>query len=180
MKKQTSPTIWFVIGFIAVFLAAPNGTIIKSAMTDLGPELFNVLRFGLIGLVVVPFVVAARKKFTMENMRYAVLMGVFMATAIISYVIAVDRSQASYVAIIELAMPIVFIIYSTVLMKERIRRRALAGITLAALGAFVVVVVPIAASNQPETLQVDPLATLLVCDKLFHVSAGNHIFAQGE
>lgn len=163
MKKIKSPTtIWFVVGFIAVLLAAPNGTIIKSVMGDLGPELFNVARFGIIVAVTLPFVLGAWKRFTRKNLRYALFMGVCMAAAVISYVVAVDRSQASYVAIIELLMPIIFIFYSMVLMREKISRRAAAGITLAALGAFIVVVVPIAFANQPEAFVIDPLATVMV------------------
>lgn len=163
MKKIKSPTtIWFVIGFIAVLLAAPNGTIIKSVMSDLGPELFNVLRFGIIVLVTLPFVLGAWKRFTRKNLRYALLMGVCMAASVISYVMAVDRSQASYVAIIELLMPIIFIFYSMTLMKEKISRRAAAGMTLAAVGALIVVAVPIAFANQPEAFVIDPLATVMI------------------
>lgn len=68
-------------------------------------------------------------------------------------------SLASYVSIIVLIDPILLILISPLFTKETISRRAIAGITLAALGAMTVVFVPIAFYQ--NSLAFYPVATAL-------------------
>jgi drug/metabolite transporter (DMT)-like permease len=65
-----------------------------------------------------------------------------MSIAVISYVSALSVSPASYVTIITLLTPIIFIIYASKLAGERFNSRSLAGITLAAAGGLVLVAAP--------------------------------------
>jgi drug/metabolite transporter (DMT)-like permease len=147
MKKNKQLHLWFLAGLVAALLSAPNGIFIKLAGDSLDPLVFNSLRFILITIVTLPYVVYMRNKYTKTNIKYALLMGVCMTIAALSYVGAIQLSQASYVAIIALGMPIVFILYSIAMTGERVRSRSVVGVSLAVVGAFVVVAWPLIAGG---------------------------------
>jgi len=159
-KKKKSRLFWLAISIVGLIIAAPNGTIIRHTIIDADPYFFNSLRFGLIALITTPIMVKYRSMFTKKNVWYSLNAGFFMAIAVISYVWALKLSQASYVSIITLLSPIVFILLSIKLDNGKITRRALAGVSLAALGALTIVALPIALSqNQPFVFY--PTATIL-------------------
>lgn len=157
IKNQTK---WFLIGICAVLIAAPNATIIKQTTLSIDAITFNVLRFGILAVVALPIIAVQRKRVTKHGLKQSLMVGLFMSVAVISYVTAIKLSQASYVSIISLLIPIFFMFYAFLIDKEKITRRSIAGITLAALGAFVVVFFPIAL-HQNAGLTFYPLATVL-------------------
>lgn len=159
MKKRKRLT-WIAISLVGVTLAAPNGTIIKSVIGDIDPYVFNALRFGLVGLVTLPGLVRYLKKATARGMLYSLLAGVTMAVAVICFIWAIRLSQASYVSIISLLSPVIFMLLSIKFDHGKVTKRAMTGVTLAAIGALTIVVLPIAIhGNQPFIFY--PLATLL-------------------
>lgn len=159
-KIETTTWKWIVVAVLAVILAAPNGTIIKTALSDIGPIWFNVFRFIMIVLLTLPFVIHARKSFTRKNIKYAAIAGVSYGVAVVSYTLAVQLSQASYVATIDLGIPILLMVYSIYLTREKVSRHAFVGIGLAALGGFVIIALPSIFSGD-LTSDVYPLATLM-------------------
>ena len=165
MTKNKHIHLWFVVGLVAALLSAPNSVFIKIAGESLDPLVFNSLRFLLITAVTLPYVLYVRKKFTKANMKYALLMGVCMTFAALAYVGAIQLSQASYVGIVGLGMPIVFILYSLALTAERLSVRSIVGIALAVLGAFIVVAWPIVAGGGIGEFSI--WATLLVLVDVF-------------
>lgn len=166
MTKNKHIAGWFLLGLLAALLSAPNGTFVRLGGEAFDPFVFNSLRFGLIALVTLPYLYIIRRKFSRTNMKYAVAMGVCMTIAAMSYVGAIHLSQASYVAIIALAMPIVFIIYSIVLTKEKVSARSVWGIAVAAIGAFIVVALPLMIEGriaESQSLWATILALVDVC-----------------
>jgi len=159
-KGKKSRHYWFLVGLFGVLLVAPNAAIIRLGVANADPFLFSVLRYALIILVTLPFLIHARHTFTRKNMKYALLGGVFMAIAVTTFVIAIRLSQASYVAIITLIEPIALVVLSAKLVGERITSRAVAGITLAAIGAMIIVLLPIAI-KQGSDLIFYPAATVI-------------------
>lgn len=158
-KKAKSKAPWILVGIIAVLLAAPNGTFIKILSDHLHPLVLNSVRYGIVALVMLPYIIAIRKRITKKNIKYAILTGICLAIAAFSYVTAIQMSQASYVSIIGLLLPIMFVIYSVFITKEKVHRRSVAGITLAALGAFTIVALPILIT-QGDSFVFEPVATL--------------------
>lgn len=138
---------WFAIGLIGVLLTTPNPTVIKATTNDLDPVVFNILRFAAVALILLPFILVKRKKLPAKSYKDAIIGGTFMAIAVISYTFAISLSQASYVSIITLLTPILLVVFSTLMVKERVTKRAVAGITLAAIGAMVIVLLPIAVQS---------------------------------
>lgn len=147
-KTKNSKIVWYVLAAMAVLLAAPNGTVIKSVLETVDPVWFNVLRFTVIACVMLPVLIVGCKRITKRNIQYALLSGIFYAISVTGYTTAISLSQASYVAIINLGIPILLMLFSVYLTKERVSRRSFIGITVAALGASTVVALPVAVSGQ--------------------------------
>lgn len=161
MKKVNTKKYWFLLGLIGTIIAAPNATVVKASVDESNAILFNMLRFGLISAILSPYMLVKWRKMNLKAFKYSLYMGLCMAVAVFSFVFAIAKSQASYVSILTLITPIVFIMYAVKLVGDKITRRSLAGITLAAAGAFVIVALPIALKQQSE-FQFYPVATLLV------------------
>jgi drug/metabolite transporter (DMT)-like permease len=159
MKKQKSNG-WFLIGIASAVLAAPNATVIRYSVGNIDPFLFNLIRFLVIAVLTTPFLLRHLGRLRKSNTRDAVKAGAYTAMAAISYVWAIKLSQASYVSIIILVTPIVFIFLSSRFTSEKVSSRTVAGITLAAMGAMLIVVLPVAI-HQKGAVVFYPLATFL-------------------
>lgn len=94
-----------------------------------------------------------------------------MGTAIIMYTLAIEQSQASYVSILTMLTPIVMILVSRHYYKETVTHRKLAGITLAMIGALIVVVAPLLLGGYGGELFY-PLATVLALAQTLFFAIG--------
>lgn len=158
--------VWYVLAIVAVILAAPNGTIIKTVIEIIDPAWVNVMRFSVITIVMLPFMIRAVPVMNKKNVRYALASGIFYSIAVMSYVMAISLSQASYVAVIDLGIPIVLMLYSVYLTREQVSRKAVVGISIAALGAFTVIGFPLLA-GQGFASDFHPMATVLSLANVF-------------
>ncbi len=150
-QKNKQNIIWYVVAVIAVLLASPNSTIVKITMDEVGPLWFNVFRFAVIAVLMTPFIILSIKKMTKKNVRYALLSGAAYATAVVGYTSAIHLSQASYVSTIDLAIPILLMVYSVLLTKEKVTRKSFVGIGIAALGGFIIIALPSLLSGSLES-----------------------------
>lgn len=158
-KTKTKIHNWFAIGLVAAIIAAPNATVIKYTVNGIDPYLFNALRFLLVAVVTAPYLLVKICQFNKRNIKYSIKAGLYMTAAVICYVWALKLSRASYVSIVTLLTPLSFILYSVKMTGEKISARAVAGIVLAAIGAMVIVILPIAIKqNGPFVFY--PLATM--------------------
>lgn len=158
-RKSVPRWVWFAAAILAVFLAAPNGMIMKVAAADIPALWINVIRFATIVIVMAPLIIKAIPAMTRKNVRYALLSGLMMALAVTGYVTAIAMSQASYVAVVDLAIPIILMVYSVYFTREKVSRKAVIGISIAALGAFIVIGVPLLV-GQGFATDFHPLATV--------------------
>lgn len=155
-------THWIGIALIAALLGAPNAAIIKLNMAETDPMFFNVVRYLIVVLACALLMIGKYKKLQRgKGMQYAFVSGMGMAIAVTFYVLAIQASQASYVAILTLISPIIFVLVSSFTFREKIKHAAIAGMTLAMLGSLFVVAGPIALA-QGSTLTVYPLATFYI------------------
>ena len=156
---MTKNTTWFWVAVVAVLLAAPNATIIRVAVDEADPIYWTFSRFVLISIVCLPFVIKGRNSLRSSVARKNVLIAsVALTVGILSYVYAIYYSQASYVSILTLIKPIVFVILSAKLIGDTLTQRSIAGVILTAIGAMVLVVLPIAQNNSGVAFY--PLATI--------------------
>ena len=171
MQKQTKSHIplwaWHLIALVPVMIAVPNGMLVKIIGAEIDPAWINVLRFSIIGIVLLPVLIKTIPLMTKKNMKYAILQGVMYSIAVTGYVFAISLSQASYVSVINLGIPILLMIYSVYLTREKITRNAMVGISIAALGAFAIIGFPLLV-GQGFSSDFNPLATILA---LFNIAA---------
>ncbi len=159
-NKKTRRFVWLYVGLLAALLAAPSATVIKIASGAVDPLVFNSLRFSMVVVVTAPYMIYMGRRFTRKKLQQSLLMGICMTIATLSYVTAISLSQASYVSVVTLATPVIFIVFSIILTNDRLKKRAALGITLAAIGAFVVVALPFILARGEPTLY-NPWATFL-------------------
>ena len=160
MKKIKSRKSWIIIGIVYAVFAAPHSTVVKIATDSADPIYWVFVRFIALAIVLTPFIILSRKKLLKDKAwMYALGGASSLAVAILLFTIAIRHSQASYVSIITLTNPISLVVMSWLILKLKITRRWAAGITLAATGAMILVVLPIAVSSGSMTFY--PLATAL-------------------
>lgn len=158
-KKQKIAHKWFLIGLLSALIGAPNALVIRYNTADADPFLFNLYRMGIVALLMVPFILIAWRKFTARNTRYALLAGTYMTIAVLSYVWAISQSAASYVGVITLITPLLLIFFTVKMIGERITPRIVSGVALAAIGAVLIVVLPLAVGRSGDFVFY-PAATL--------------------
>lgn len=160
MAKRKNKQKWFLIGLLSACIAAPNATLIRSVVTDTGILQFNIYRFTAATVATLPIVWKHRRKYRPKNIPSMMAGSLLMTVAVLSYVSALKSAPASYVTIITLLTPIVFIIYASRFAGERFDSRSLAGVSLAAAGALVLVAGPVAL-KQHGNFVFYPVGTLL-------------------
>jgi drug/metabolite transporter (DMT)-like permease len=165
MKKPRSYK-WFLLALLSAVIAAPNSAVLKVTVNSVDPNFFNLTRHFMIFLAVLPFLVMNFKKLNKRGLSLSVAAGFFLATATVTYVDAIRLSEASYVSVVTLLTPVVLIIYSAKLVKEKITKKAMAGIMVSAIGATLIVLLPIALKQQGG-FDFYPMATFLSLINVF-------------
>lgn len=159
-KYSVKKHFWTWVALISLALASPNVMIIRMFVSEsVDPFFWVLVRSFTVAIVCLPLLIIWRNKLANPKILRAVLLsGLMMTVAIIAHTKAIELSSASYVAVIALAYPIFLVTISAWMFKERITRRALAGIGLGALGGVALVLLPLAASagsiefNLPATI----------------------------
>ena len=135
--------------------------VIRVAVDTADPYYWVLVRFIIASIVMLPISLAMVKFSAIRKaVKYILIAGVCMALASLLYTQAIYYSQASYVVILTMLTPIILVMVSARLFRERITHRKVAGIALAMAGATVVVLLPFLATNQAGSLFY-PLATVL-------------------
>lgn len=155
MKKKLS---WFWVAVVSVALLAPNNTVIRIGVNDADPYYWIFVRSLAIAVVCLPFMLRGVRAIKTALKDTLIAAGMF-TFAIITYTVAIYLSSASYTAIITLLSPILFVVISSYMFKEKVSRRSVAGVSLAMAGAMALVVLPVAMHQ--NTVAFYPLATLL-------------------
>lgn len=143
-KKKHSLRAWLLLGLTGALIAAPNATVMRTGVEGQDPLIFNALRFTVVAIVCLPFLMRSFGKFKPKNRKHALLSALCLAVSVTANILAIKLSAASYVSIISLIAPIVMVILSARMIGDKITPRALAGISLAAIGAMVTILLPIA------------------------------------
>ena len=157
---------WFLVGLLACLISTPNNTVMKFSSQEISPNMFNIIRFGFVAAFTLPLLVRHIRRLKGIALKYSIISAVFMCVAVIVWPWAIAKSTASYASVLTLLSPVIFIILSVKIDRQSLNRRSLAGISLAAAGAFLIVAIPILI-NQPNSQFVFyPFATLLIAINL--------------
>ena len=134
--------VWFLLALLGALLAAPNAMVLKFATGNIDPYYVNMLRFGIVAICCLPLMITQRKLIRKKQVRYAVFAGMSLAIAVLSFTKAIEMSEASYVSVIVLLLPIMLVLYSAVVYREKLTSKAFIGVGLAFAGAAFIILVP--------------------------------------
>jgi drug/metabolite transporter (DMT)-like permease len=142
LKKTSSVTLWLAIGLLSALPSAPSGSIIKIVSETMDPATMVAVRYAIIALCCLPFLLRLKKSVVRRNLRDLLLASLFMSVTAASYVASIQMGQASYSAIISLLDPILLVVFSVFLLREKISRQIMCGVLVAMFGAAIVAVAP--------------------------------------
>ena len=158
---------WFMLALLGALLSAPNALMLKNATDSIDPYMVNVLRFGIVAVFCLPFVYAYRKHIKLTQVKDTLLAGVALAIAVLSFTKAIEMSEASYVSVVVLLLPVFLVLYSLRIYKEKLSKKSVMGITLAFLGVALIVAIPYIFGTRGMTFY--PEATLVaLLDCIFY------------
>jgi len=153
---------WFWFALLGNVLVAPNSMLMRSVVQEVDPFLANAIRFTAALLITIPAIQVGFKRLQPKGLRKATFAAFSMTLAMTLFVKSLEYSPASYASVILLLSPIFLILISVRLTGEKISQRAVAGITLAALGASLIVLIPLALHSGRAVVDFYPLATLML------------------
>lgn len=159
-KKLKNYRFWLGVGTAGFLLTAPQTMFLRVAVQELDPHLLNALRFGVVALLALPFVLRSRSRLTRGSVKYVLISGVGLSIAASSLVFALRDSQASYVSFLLLLSPAVLVAYSMKMDSERVALKAVVGIMISLIGALVLAGLPALMFGEKKILY--PLATALL------------------
>ncbi len=159
MKKNKQK--YFIYGLIACVIGSANATVIRHTTYSVDAIYFNFLRYCLAAIVCLPFFIRYSHKLNLKNVRYSLFSGIALFVATICYVIAIQLSQATYVTLLTLLNPIMLVVLTLRLTKDRVKMKHLAGFSIAAFGALLVVTGPLIAKGN-TTFGFYPVATIMI------------------
>jgi drug/metabolite transporter (DMT)-like permease len=153
---------WLWLGIFVEVIVAPNQAIIKQALNGLNFAYFSFLRYALVFLICIPALIDLLKfRPNKKGLSYAVRAGLLLAVAVLSHTYALKSVDASYASILALSGPLFLIPFSMRLEGDKINRKLVAGLSVSAAGAFMVVFLPVAFKGS-RAFSLDFVATLLL------------------
>lgn len=133
---------WISIAVVGQLLAVPVGIVVKIGTDSIDPGAFTWLRFLIVALILMPFVVTGLNKINKKNIKYIIYASIATPFAGTAYSYSVQQGEVSIIAVAGLVTPIVFVIYSIWLVHEKVNKGSVVGIALALLGAAALVITP--------------------------------------
>jgi drug/metabolite transporter (DMT)-like permease len=136
---------WLFVLIFTTILAAPAGILNKLLSTELDPLVITTVRYGLVAAILLPFLFKNLKQYKTalaKKLKIILLSGAFFALGAPAYVTAVSMVNVSFIAILDMLTPILFVIISTLVTKDKLTRNAFIGILFAILGGSIILVLP--------------------------------------
>ena len=152
INKKTSKTIvWLtlILSVIYVLIIAPQNTIIRVMSDTVDPYYWLVAKLVVVGVICLPFLVMGLNKVFAKKVRRDTFVSVVTSSvALITAPLAVYASQASFASVMALSFPVIFVVLSAWLLREKLTHRTIAGVALAMIGALVIILIPFAVAHQ--------------------------------
>lgn len=157
MAKTNKKYFWF--GVLAMLFGSLNIPLMKYATYSINPITLNALRYSLATIIVLPYAIRYSSKITTTNLKYSIFSGISIFVSSICLTMALNLSTATYVTLLTILNPIMLVVFSIKMTKDKINLRKMAGFSLAGIGALLVITAPLIKTNN-ASLEFYPLATL--------------------
>ena len=138
-KHQTrqSTITWFIVALAMTVALAPHAAICRWMLHGWDPYFLSFVRSALAAVIAFPIVIAYRKNLRGRGLVYGLFASVMMSIAVLSFVVSLSLQDASLVGLITLFTPLILIYYSAKVNKERVSHQAKIGVTIAVVGAII-------------------------------------------
>jgi drug/metabolite transporter (DMT)-like permease len=165
VKKQSvqSKIRWFLIALGVTVALAPNATVTRWLLGSWDPYFLSFIRSLLAALLCVPLVVKYRRNLRGRGLVYGLLASVMMAISVLCFIVSLNMQEASLVGLISLLTPIVLVYYSAKVNHEKITRAAKLGVGIAIIGALVMFLGDVGASESMRFHLIPVLLGLAYC-----------------
>jgi drug/metabolite transporter (DMT)-like permease len=142
MKKTKN--YWLGLVLVGIAISVPEGTLIRLVGDSVSVSVMTLLRYTVAAVFAVPFIIAALKKnqLTPRRMAYMMLIAIPLALDPLISQYVIETTNASFQAILSLSTPIIFVIVSTIITKDRMSRNKILGFMFAVLGGMVMTALP--------------------------------------
>ncbi len=162
MKKTKN--FWLIVLLFGIIISVPEGTLIRVVGDSLSVSMMTMLRYAVAALFAIPFVIMALKKgqVTAKRIMYMAILAIPLSLdpLISQYVIA--TTSASFMAVLSLFAPIVLVIISTILTRDKITRNKIVGFLFAVLGGTVMIALPYLSSSSATNYGSVPVVLMLI------------------
>lgn len=142
-RPKNRHVLWLVLAVAGNLLLVPTGIAVKIGTINVDPLVFTSVRYLIVGLILLPVVIANIKYLNLKNLTYVFIASLATLVSGVAYSYSIQQGEVSIVSIVSLITPIAFIAYSLILFREKISRGSLIGILLAVLGASLLFIFPI-------------------------------------
>jgi drug/metabolite transporter (DMT)-like permease len=145
MLKKRPNNFWIRCLIIGTILLALNGTVTRILVNSVDPLTMASIRYIMASVVLFPVLVLQWRKHRSaikQNYKLILAISVIVALGEVMHVTVISTTNASFPAILNMLTPIIFVIFSLLLTRDRIDRRSLIGLLSAILGGVIVVVLP--------------------------------------
>lgn len=142
MKKTKN--FWLGVLLVGIIISVPEGTLLRVVGNSLSVSMMTMLRYAVATIFAAPFIIMALKKrqVTIRRLLYMALAAIPLALDPLISQYVIETTNASFQAILSLSTPVIFVIISTIITKDRISRNKIVGFLFAVLGSMVMIALP--------------------------------------
>jgi len=146
------------------FLSALEGTLLRLVSADIGAPMITVLRYSAATIFAVPFIIIAFKKHqvTFKQLLFLAVIAIPLVLDPLIWQYVVTTTNASFSSILSLTSPIIFVLVSTFITKDRISQNKILGFLCAVLGGLVMVLVPSLNNETALNFGITPVLLMLI------------------
>lgn len=141
---KVNPWLWVLI--FTTLLATPAGVLNKLMCAELDPFVIITVRYFLVSVILLPLLfkhLEQYKEAIKKQLKWIILFGALAALGAPAYIMAMSMTNASFIAIMDLLTPVIFVIISTLVTRDKLTRNAFIGILFAVLGGSIILLLPI-------------------------------------
>ncbi len=140
MKKKNSAYIAVAALFGSAIFWGFNNPLIKIGVEQIPPAIFVALRFTAVSLILLPLALRKWRKISRRDFLLMSLASIFSVT-LSSFIlnIALQYTSASNAAVLSLLSPMILLLLSSRVLREKINAKTIIGTLIALFGAFIIV-----------------------------------------
>lgn len=167
-KLKQSHLYWISLALVANLIGIPTGIAVKIGTDSVDPMVFTSVRYLIVGLVLLPYVLTKLNRINRKNIKFLLFASIATVISGVSYSNAIQQGQVSVVSIVGLITPVIFILLSLIIVREKINRGSVVGILVTLLGAMILITAPSIVNDGVSNSTPSSAIFLAIVDAIFY------------